>query len=232
MRRERSPLGQLIIGGTILFVGLLWTLDTMDIADTEELVQWWPLGLVLLGSLKLTGIGMRRSVVGGGFLAVLGLAILFNQFGAIELSLRVFWPVLIMTFGALLVARSFGWIGGRVGILAPGEGSTAVMGGVVHREPAQPFQGGAVTAVMGGVDYDLTLATGVAPDAAVDVFAVWGGIDLAVPPGWRIDMQVTALLGGINDTRSLAPTDPAGPTLVVRGIVMMGGLDIKDRVDP
>ena len=30
MRRQRSPLGQLIIGGTILFVGLLWTLDTLD----------------------------------------------------------------------------------------------------------------------------------------------------------------------------------------------------------
>ena len=231
MRDQRSPIGQLIIGATILFVGFLWTLDSLDIMDTEEIVQWWPLGLVVLGSLKLFGLGMRKSLVGGGILTFLGFAILVNEFGVIELSFRLFWPVVIMSLGAILVARSFGWMGGRLGAVGPGEGSTAVMGGVVHREPAQVFQGGSATALMGGVDYDLTQATDVAPDAAVDVFAVWGGIDLAIPPGWRIDMRVTALLGGVTDTRSPAPTHVTGPTLIVRGIVMMGGLDIKDRVD-
>ena len=62
-------------------------------------------------------------------------------------------------------------------------------------------------------------------------FHFWGGIDLAVPPGWRLDLKVTALLGGIHDTRSPITADSTSPTLVVRGLVMMGGLEIKDRVD-
>ncbi|HEX7879629.1 MAG TPA: LiaF domain-containing protein, partial [Candidatus Eisenbacteria bacterium] len=225
------PFGQLIIGGTILFVGFLWTLDAMDILDTEEIIQYWPLGLVLLGALKLFGIGMRRSLVGGLFLTIIGVLIIGNETGALYLSMRLFWPIVIMALGAVLVARSFGWMGGRIGAVGPGEGSTAVMGGVLHREPAQLFQGGSLTAIMGGVDYDLSQATGIEPDAAVDVFAFWGGIDMAVPPNWRIDMRVTALLGGITDSRSPSPAGLTGPTLVVRGIVMMGGLDIKDRVD-
>jgi hypothetical protein len=232
MRESRSPVGQLIVGLTILFVGLMWTLDALDIVETGDIVEYWPIGMVVLGACKLFGVGMNRSLFAGGFFTLFGLLFLANETGAIILSARLFWPVLIMSLGAILVARSFGWLGGRLGAIGPGAGSTALMGGVVHREPAQVFQGGSVTAFMGGVDYDLTRATDVAPDATVDVFAVWGGIDLAVPPGWRIDLRVTALLGGISDTRSPAPPGLAGPTLVVRGIVMMGGLDIKDRVDP
>ncbi|TPW16614.1 MAG: hypothetical protein FD129_699 [bacterium] len=231
MNRDRSPLGQLIIGATVLFVGLLWTLDSMDLVETDDIVRWWPLGLVLLGTLKLLGVGMRRSPVAGFLLAAFGLGFTLDAAGVLNMTMRLFWPLLIMTLGGILVARSIGWMGGPIGAVGPGAGSMAFMGGVVHREPADTFQGGAATAVMGGVDYDLSLAKGVEPGAALDILAFWGGIDLAVPPGWRLDMKVTALLGGIHDTRGPIPADSTGPTLVVRGLVMMGGLEIKDRLD-
>jgi len=231
MSRNRSPLGQMIIGATILFVGLLWTLDSMDLLETGQLVRWWPLGLVLLGVLKLLGVGMPRAPVAGLLLTGLGVAFTLDAVGVLNMTMRLFWPILIMTLGGILVARSMGWMGGPIGSVGPGAGSMAFMGGVVHREPADTFRGGAATAVMGGVDYDLTSARGLEPGAAVDVLAFWGGIDLAVPPGWRLDMKVTALLGGIQDTRSPVVADATAPILVVRGLVMMGGLEIKDRVD-
>ncbi|MDZ4806084.1 MAG: hypothetical protein SGI90_14590 [Candidatus Eisenbacteria bacterium] len=232
MSRDRSPLGQLIIGATILFVGLLWTLDSMNLVETDEIIRWWPLGLVVLGGLKLFGLGMQRAPVAGLLLAGFGLGFTLDTVGVLNMSMRLFWPVVIMSLGGILVARSMGWMGGPIGAVGPGAGSMAFMGGVVHREPADTFQGGAATAVMGGVDYDLTSARGVEPGGALDILAFWGGIDLAVPPGWRLDMKVTALLGGIHDTRSPVPVDSNGPTLVVRGLVVMGGLEIKDRLGP
>lgn len=231
MSCNRSPLSQMIIGATILFVGLLWTLDSMDLVETGQIVRWWPLGLVLLGGLKLLGIGMPRAPLSGLLFAGFGLAFTLDAAGVLNMTMRLFWPIIIMTLGGILVARSMGWMGGPIGSIGPGAGSMAFMGGVVHREPTDTFRGGAATAVMGGVEYDLTSVNLVEPNAALDVLAFWGGVELAVPKGWRLDMRVTALLGGITDSRSPVPADSTGPTLIVRGIVMMGGLEIKDRVD-
>jgi hypothetical protein len=57
-----------------------------------------------------------------------------------------------------------------------------------------------------------------------------GGFEIIVPETWAVDIEVTPFLGGCDDktvSRLGAPTD--GPRLLIRGFVMMGGLDIKNR---
>ena len=79
-----------------------------------------------------------------------------------------------------------------------------------------------------GLGFEQTAAGATLRLASVDAAeaAFWGGIDIRVPRGWRIENDVTAILGGIVDK-----TDrdvPAGsPTLMVRGIAIMGGVEIK-----
>jgi hypothetical protein len=60
--------------------------------------------------------------------------------------------------------------------------------------------------------------------AIVNVFAVMGGHEIRVP---RVDdrSDVLPVMGGVEDkTRG----DDDGPTLFVRGFVMMGGVEIKN----
>jgi hypothetical protein len=83
-----------------------------------------------------------------------------------------------------------------------------------------------VSAVMGGCDIDLREATPTAEPLVIQVFAMWGGIDLRVPPGWLIQNEAWPILGGIIDST----TPPAVPThrVILRGNAFMGGVEVKN----
>ena len=92
-----------------------------------------------------------------------------------------------------------------------------------HRGPVAHVE---VSAVMGGCDIDLRDAVPTTDPLVIQVFAMWGGIDLRVPPGWVIQNEAWPILGGIVD--STAP--PAVPThrVILRGNAFMGGVEVKN----
>jgi hypothetical protein len=48
-----------------------------------------------------------------------------------------------------------------------------------------------------------------------------------VPEAWAIDDRTMPILGGVgNETRT--PGQPSPPTLVLRGVLFMGGLGIRN----
>jgi len=59
------------------------------------------------------------------------------------------------------------------------------------------------------------------------VFAIWGGIDIKVPQDWTVVVEGTPFLGGFEDRTVQHPGNPS-KRLVIRGIVIMGGADIKN----
>ena len=106
--------------------------------------------------------------------------------------------------------------------------SFAAMGAVTRRNDSPNFRGGELSAVMGGVDLDLEGARPADGRAVIDVFAIWGGIEIRVPDDWRVEVEATPVMAGIESNARLAPgVEPVG-TLVVRGFVMMGGVEIKN----
>jgi hypothetical protein len=63
--------------------------------------------------------------------------------------------------------------------------------------------------------------------AVVDVFALMGGTVILVPPDWDVTVRVTTLLSGCSDKRRPA-TVPATKHLIIQGMAVMGGVEIKD----
>jgi hypothetical protein len=56
---------------------------------------------------------------------------------------------------------------------------------------------------------------------------MWGGIEIKVPENWSVSGRVTPILGGYEDkTRRVA--DGTNQRLLVRGLVIMGGVEIKN----
>jgi hypothetical protein len=107
----------------------------------------------------------------------------------------------------------------------------AIMGGVLRRSNAQNFRGADLTAVMGGCEIDLRQASiPSGGEAVIDVFAFWGGIDLKVPEDWVVVNRVIPLMGGVDDkTRTPIDASALQKRLIVRGIVIMGGIGIRNR---
>jgi hypothetical protein len=100
----------------------------------------------------------------------------------------------------------------------------AVFDGVELRSRASAFRGGTMLSWFGGIAVDLREAT-LAPEAHLSVHALWGGIAIRIPEGWRIESNVKAIMGGI-DTRAIGADDPAAPTLTLDGLVVFGGVAV------
>lgn len=101
----------------------------------------------------------------------------------------------------------------------------AIFDGIDLKSRAQAFRGGSMLAWFGGVAVDLTEAE-LAPDAKLTIGALFGGVDVKVPPGWRIVATGRAIAGGVSDDVPV-PEDPEAPTLVVESTAALGGISIR-----
>jgi hypothetical protein len=237
---------QFLLGvGLVVFGGLL-TLDRLQIIDAEVSFRFWPVVLIALGGWivaerretgrTLPGYAM---IVGGGLL-------LLNNFGLVRVRVwELFWPIIIVLVGAHLIMRTRGsrWPLGpsQNGIAsAPASGASgtismfSVFGGTKRASNDRPFRGGEMTSIVGGTQLDLRQAT-IEPgqQAVIDVFAIMGGHEVWVPMGWTVISEVVPVLGNVEDKR-LPPVDAgarlpseAAPRLVLKGVVVLGGLIIK-----
>jgi hypothetical protein len=102
----------------------------------------------------------------------------------------------------------------------------AIMAGINRGSNSRSFRGGELTAFMGGCEIDLRQAA-IDGEAVIDVFALWGGIEIRVPEHWTVIGRVTPLMGGFDD-QTRAPKDATVHKLIVRGFVIMGGVEIKN----
>jgi hypothetical protein len=96
------------------------------------------------------------------------------------------------------------------------------------RSTADPFYGGKVMAMFGGVIIDLREATPAPTGVYLDVVVALGGVSLVVPEGWRVRFDGRIMLGGFQDeTRTTADEDV--PTVSVTGLVFMGGVQATTK---
>jgi hypothetical protein len=102
----------------------------------------------------------------------------------------------------------------------------AVMAGFERSNNSRNFRGGDLTAIMGGCQIDLRQAALQAP-ASIDVFVMWGGIELRVPEDWTVELRGIPLLAGFVD-KSRPPAMATEKRLIIRGMALMGGVEIKN----
>lgn len=103
----------------------------------------------------------------------------------------------------------------------------AVFDGVDLRSEAKSFRGGSMLAWYGGVQADLREAE-LAPAAHLSVAAVFGGVALRVPPGWRVESNVRVFAGGV-DVSGSDPDDLDAPLLVLDGLALFGGVAVSRK---
>ena len=106
----------------------------------------------------------------------------------------------------------------------------AVFDGAKLQSESKAFRGGSMLAWFGGVDADLRAAE-LASGARLTVGALFGGIQLIVPEGWRVETGIKAVAGGY-DVGGEDPADPDAPLLVVDGYAFCGGVAVSRKPSP
>ena len=106
----------------------------------------------------------------------------------------------------------------------------AIFGGIDRRGAWTVPRRMKIVAIM-GAHLDLREARFPPGVVELDVTAVMGGIEIVVPPGLAVQMHGSAIMGGFADVdRAPANPDPDAPLLRVRGLTMMGGVNVSMRL--
>lgn len=220
---------RLIIGFGILTLGLLWTLDNLDILESEPITRWWPVVLIVIGAVQLLD---RRTNKGGPVvLIVVGSVLLLRKLRWLDLDVSDLIPLAIAALGAKLIWDALARRSPRSGSIDDPDAEIhafAMMGGVKRQSTSREFRGGDANAIMGGVELDLRNAhVNDGQEVILDAFALWGGVEVFVPPHWRVVGNVLPIMGAFIDKTTPA-TGTTGPVLQVRGTVVMGGIEVKN----
>jgi hypothetical protein len=228
---------QIILGLCIVMFGVALTADNLGYADASKILEWWPLGIVLVGVTKLFQSGTGSGRVVGGVIVFVGVALLGETLDVFQIW--AWWPVAMIALGLVIVFRALG--GSRAAAPMPagltpagtpagmtGESrlsELAIWSGVQRRVSSPVFRHADLTAVMGGIELDLRQAGTGGGEAVIDVFVMWGGIEITVPPDWAVSNQVVPIMGGAEDKST--GTQTSQNRLILRGVAIMGGIEIK-----
>ena len=229
----RLRLLHLFFGTLLIFLGALWLLANLGVLEVDlgrMIVTYWPVILIVIGVDLLAGqAGARWS---GGLLLALGAVYLAANLEIVTIDPGVLWTLVgalvIMLLGASILRSA----------LSPGGTQWAIMSGIDYKPEGEMPASGGFTALMGGVELDLSRADFPHPETVLNLTAIMGGIDVKVPADVAVECQATAILGGIDClgqevggvlgsrtmNRPAAGTSPK--RLLIRATALMGGVEI------
>jgi predicted membrane protein len=217
----------------VLFFGVLFTLDNLSVIELDGLWRFGWIALLVLG-LYLTfsrPASAGRRVLGVVLIVFGGVKVLQNFAGA-DISIGDLWPLILVAIGASMIWRHRGGWRRRfqTDSSGPNVDVSAIFGGGQYRISSREFRGGEVNAIFGGCEIDFRGAELAGSEATLDVFALFGGIDIWVPESWRVLVQGVPVLGGFSD-ETRPPAGPPGQPekrLIVKGTAIFGGIEVKN----
>ena len=217
--------GRAVIGTGFLAVGALVLLEQQGVLDAGQVISdWWPVLFLVAALLDLVTRPPRY--VSATVMGIIGLLLLGVTTDVVGASVwEIAWPVALVALGLWLLLRRPATGVDRDASADETVDVVALFSGrrVVATGPR--FRGGTATAVFGGVEVDLGQAV-VQGEAVLDAVALFGGVDVRVPLGWRVVLDGPAIFGG-HESHVPPPSAPDAPTLRVRGTAIFGGVDVK-----
>ncbi|WP_420576672.1 LiaF transmembrane domain-containing protein [Ekhidna sp.] len=209
-----------IIGIILVILGAIFLLDNLgyDI-DIPYYLFSWPAIFVVIGIINLLS-GNRRSA-----LIFFGIATIFYLHYYDVINLRDVWPVILIIIGLSFIFRKTS-VARKVGEVSDNFiDEVAIFGGTERKFISDNLQGGKITSIFGGSEIDFR-GSKAQDGAVIEIFCMFGGVELMVPEDWKINMDATAIFGGFSDSRKKISDTPTA-TVHIKGFTMFGGGEIK-----
>lgn len=216
--------GRLFVGVILVTLGALLALDAADVLDAGDIIAaWWPLIFMVAAAIMFVSTPTRW--VPPLIIFIIAGVLLLGTTGAVEANLWQFvWPAILIVIGlSFLFGRS------------SGRGRTtrddriehfAIFSGIEVANHSQHFSGGSVSAMFGGAEVDLRNAQ-LAPGASLDVFTAFGGVEIAVPQGWKVVVHGFPLFGGFDNITTKESLSVDSPSLDLHAVALFGGIKVK-----
>ena len=216
-------------GIVLIAVGVILALNVFHITDINIFFAgWWTLFIIVPCAI---GLLTDREKTGHIIGLMIGVFLLLCCQHVISFSLlwKLLVPAIIVIIGLRLIFN--GLFGSKANDIIkslrregkePRSGFAAFSGCSVNYD-GEVFEGAELTAAFGGVKCDLRNAI-IERDCAIQVSAIFGGIDLYVPTGINVKTSTSSVFGGVSNKTAV---HQGAPTLYISGTCMFGGVEIK-----
>ena len=223
--------GKYFWGVVLIALGAGLILHKADILDLSVASRFiFPALLLLIGLTDLINRGLRT--FNTIFLAA-GVYVFLHRldrqidFTAFDFSPVYLFAVILVALGISLLIRGKGgclWRPKVSGTTA--SDIVAIFGGREDVYMKDVFEEASLTAIFGGVEFDLR-QTQLSPNAVVHATAIFGGVDIYVPLGCRVEVSGVPIFGGVGNQTAKSGQAPDAPVLHVDAAAIFGGVDIK-----
>lgn len=214
---------KLVIGLFFTILGLLLTLDSLDVTESWPYLRFWPAAVIAVGLLKMTDSGSR---VVGIIVTIAGTWLLAYNARWIRFTIFDMWPLVFIGVGAFVVMHALG-LRPRGTSSETGSSVVAILSTRTMAISPNEAASRSVFAFMAGCVVDLPAPVAGKPPVIIDVTAIWAGIGIRVPDGWDVVGEVTPVMGGFEVTARSTVTP--SQQLVIRGAAVMAGIEVKRR---
>lgn len=221
-----------IIWGIILIIaGILLAVNSLGIADINIFFDgWWTLIIIIP---CFIGLFTESDKVGNLIGILIGVFLLFccQNILSFDLFLKLVLPIVIIAVGAKMIFGSFKSSkstkvmdevvssGGNV------RNTTATFSGQDVNYSGEIFSGAEYNAIFGGIECDLRGAV-IDKDCVIKATAIFGGIDIFLPPNVNVKVNSNSFFGGISN-KAHQNSSANTVTIYIEGTCLFGGVDIK-----
>lgn len=241
--------GKFLIASLFILSGILLFARNIGWITTElfDLIVAWHSLFIILGLYSI----IRRYYIRGVILLLIGAYLLIGNMSCLPVdSQAMIWPFALVIAGVIFFFKPRGRghsmreHARRHRMWKEEAGNTQnqqqfesedgflraenTFGAARHVVLDELFKGASVRISFGGTVIDLR-HTHIAPgETYIDLDCSCGGVELYVPTDWKVVMKCNAFFGGCEDKRWQNGNFDKERTLVVRGKLSFGGLEIKD----
>ncbi len=211
----------ILLGGFII----LNNAGVIDVGIGEIISTYWPLILIFAGIYNLITNSAGR--LGGIIILLIGFFFQLNNLEYLAISEYIsFWPVIFILIGVSLLFDSKSK---NREIDREKLNIFNIFSGSEYRIISNNFKGGSSITIFGGADLDLSGADILEDEARLDVFTLFGGVDIYVPDDWQIIVKGLPVFGGWDNlTRQNINLDNP-KVLSISCLAIFGGVDIKNK---
>lgn len=225
-----KKLTKILWGIVLIVLGVVFALNALNIANIDVFFDgWWTLFIIIPSVVGLvTDDDKTGSLIGiaiGVFLLLCCQDIL---------SFSMLWklgvPVIIVLIGLKMVCGGiFGNKANKMISEMKANGKEFKTGCATFSScnmnfDNEFFDGAELSATFGGVKCDLRNAV-IPTDCAIQVSAIFGGIEIYVPQNVNVKVSSNSLFGGISN--KVSNNKENAVTIYVSGTCMFGGVEIK-----
>ena len=221
--RRSLPAIPLIAGAFFTVAGVMLALDNLDLADSESVLRYWPVVLIVAGLAKFAE--REGSRIAATLFVLAGTGLLADNLGLIRFSLFDLWPLILIAVGAAFVAQSLGMKPAAKATESLRGGEFALLSERNVQVTERDYRGGSAAAFMGTLRLDLTAAEIAQSPAVLHTHAMWGSVEVLVPDHWEIVSEGTPFMAAF-EVHARGVSDPKR-RLIVRGGALMAGVEVK-----